>query len=429
MNEKQYENHPVIEPKAPKKHPRVLFILALVLCLSLIFSLIGHFSVAAVRQNGLMSWINTLGKDDDTEFEVEKLKYIYNILKEDYYKDLSDAEIIRAMYSGMLDKMDSQFTFYLTPEENKEISDSMKGEYSGIGAQVAKQNEQYLITDLFDGSPALEAGLRIGDVFVKIGDQEVADFADVSSLAAAVRGEEGTTVKIVVFRPSENKEMEFEVKRGKITNSNLHYEMLEDGIGYIRIGEFNSGVSDNFIAAIKDLQKQGVKTLIFDLRNNGGGYVHEVVRMLSYLLPKGELAVAKGRMDGKPFEEPWMSEGPAQVPDNWKYQILINKYSASASELFSGCLRDYDKATLIGEKSFGKGVGTITKELVDGSAIQITNFHYYLPKGQCVQGEGLEPQVKVSLPEDKQGLPLGQLTREEDTQLQKAIELAKEVIK
>lgn len=367
----------------------------------------------------------TISEDEETQQEWAKLCQIYSLLRNNYYRDLSDAEMIRAMYDGMCEKMDSPYTFYLSSEDNAAVEEAMQGSYSGIGAQVSYQDGNYTISDIFDASPAAEGGLRIGDLILEVEGEAVSLFKDVSQLAAAVRGEDGSELEILVYRPSENKEYRLTLTRRKIQNANLHSEMLEDDIAYIRIAEFNSGVSLNFRQAVEDLLNRGAKTFIFDLRNNGGGYVHEVVAMLDYLLPREVIATARGRMDGKPFEENWDSIHEASVPEELRYTILINRFSASASELFSGCLRDYGKAVLVGEKSFGKGVGSITENFTDGSALQITNFHYYLPGGDNLQDNGLLPQIPVELPEEKMGVPISQLSPEEDTQLQAAIREAK----
>ncbi|NLZ71058.1 MAG: S41 family peptidase, partial [Clostridiaceae bacterium] len=165
------------------------------------------------------------------------------------------------------------------------------------------------------------------------------------------------------------------------------------------------------------------KNVIFDLRNNGGGYVDEVLDMLDYLLPEGLLITEVGRRDGKDFEVEEYSDEYMGVPEDMKYVCLINQNSASASELFSGCLRDWEKAQLVGEKSFGKGVGTITKFLNDGSAVQITNFYYNLPNGENIDGEGLEPDYLVELPEDVKNVIVSRINLEQDLQLKKAIEI------
>ncbi len=423
---------------APKRWPLTVLALLVIVALVSVYILPQIFLTQKTKEKAaglqdqsqisqlVLPALNLQNPDPATLKELQKLQLIYDTLKNEYFRELTDAELVEAMYAGLLDEMDSPYTFYMDSDEYSTMQDSMQGEYSGIGAQVSKQDDVYLISDIFDDSPAAQAGLRIGDRFISINGKEVSEFSDVTTLAAEVRGETGTQVTIEVFRPSDNQVHTLEVTRGKVENANLKAELLTPEIGYIRILEFNSGVADNFIKALDAFQKQGVQSVIFDVRNNGGGYVYEVTKMLDYLLPAGKLAVAKGRVDGQDYEEDWTSKAKVGVPEEWKYAILINQFSASASELFSGCLRDYDKAVLVGEQSFGKGVGTITRELTDGSALQITNFHYYLPKGDCVEGEGLPPQIEVSLDKELAGLPLGQLDHADDSQLQAALDYIQE---
>jgi carboxyl-terminal processing protease len=162
---------------------------------------------------------------------------------------------------------------------------------------------------------------------------------------------------------------------------------------------------------------------VIDLRDNGGGYANECVNMLDVLLPPQDVVTVRGREDGEDYEEKWSTTTAALVPDSMTYVILLNEYSASASELFSGVLRDLGKATLVGEQTYGKGVGTLTWDLEDKSAIQITTFEYFLPKGESINEIGLVPDYEVSLSPEAETKALSLLTLEEDTQLQKALEI------
>jgi len=361
--------------------------------------------------------------DEESEAALEKFNVVKDLLFENYYIELTYPEIIEAMTTGMLENLGSPYTYYLSPEDVAEMEESMSGVYSGIGATVEKVDTYFQVSDLTEDSPADKAGMMINDVFVSVDDNLAKDYDDVSALAKDIRGEEGTTVTIVVFRPSENREYTFEIERKEITNSNIHSRMINDEIGYIRIVTFNDSVSDNFIDAMEKLQEEGAKNVIFDLRNNSGGYVDEVLNMLDYLLPEGLLITEIGRRDGVPFELEEYSDDFMGVPEDMKYVCLMNQNSASASELFSGCLRDWDKAKLVGETSFGKGVGTITKFLSDGSAVQITNFYYNLPSGENIDGEGIEPDYLVELPDEVKNIIVSRINLEDDLQLQKAIEL------
>lgn len=224
-----------------------------------------------------------------------------------------------------------------------------------------------------------------------------------------------------MYRPSESKDIKFTVIRKKIASVSVKSKMLTPTIGYVQIREFSAGVSQQFIAAMDSLQAQGAKNIVFDMRNDSGGLATEVIAMLDYLLPEGTIATIKGRKDGEPFAESWTSNAAMGVPATMRYAILTNGMTASASELFSGCLRDYDKAWLIGEQTFGKGSGTNSYNLADGSAVNITTFLYYLPKGSSIEEVGLTPDQPVTLPETSAGLSIYQMTLEQDTQLGAAI--------
>ncbi len=362
----------------------------------------------------------------DNQEALEKLNIMFKLLKDNYYEELSDSEIINAMMVGMLENIGSPYTFYMSPEYVIEMEDSMSGSYSGIGATVEKISNYYQISDIVEDSPADQAGLMINDMFVKVDGHDATEYEDVSSLASDIRGEEGTSVEVIVFRPSENKEMTFDIVRKNITNSNIHSRMLNSDIGYVRIVSFNKDVAENFIDAVDQLQEQGAKHIVFDLRNNGGGYVDEVLAMLDYLLPEGTMITEVGRRNGEPYELEERSDEDMGVPENMRYICLMNNNSASASELFAGCLRDWGKAELVGKTSFGKGVGTITKYLSDGSAVQITNFYYNLPNGENINDIGLDPDYEVELPDEYENVIVSRIPENEDAQLEKAIKVLSE---
>jgi carboxyl-terminal processing protease len=361
--------------------------------------------------------------DPDTEAALEKLQTVYRAVNERYFEELSDAELLEAMTRGLVNELDNPYTFYLSAEENEQIEESMSGQYSGIGAFVAINKENLVeVTELIENSPAEAADILIGDVFVEVNGQDVTQLNDINAVAALVRGPEGTTVDLVLYRPALNDQVAVTVERRKITTASVAHRMLEESIGYVQVREFSQHVSDNFISAVDDLVSQGADHLVIDLRNNSGGLATEVIDMLDYLLPRATLATVRGRDDGQPFEVSWDSDKQMGVPETMRYAILVNTFSASASELFSGCLRDYEKAVLIGEQTFGKGSGTITIPLDDGSAINLTNFLYYLPKGLSIEGVGLAPDQTVSLPDEARSISINRLTREQDTQLSAAIE-------
>ena len=351
-----------------------------------------------------------------------KLQAIYDAIQSDYYAALSEKELIEAMARGLVNEMDSPYTMYLTSDQVQRIDDSMSGEYSGIGAYVTLNPDGIvMITDVIENSPAEEAGLMVGDLFMEVDGEDVSGYGDVNAVAALVRGLEGTSVELVLYRPSEQDYVTLDVDRRVISTESVVHKMLTPAIGYIHIREFSQQSGQKFIAAMNDLQTQGAIEIIFDLRNNTGGLAHEVIQMLDYLLPEAVIATLKGRRDGVEFSESWKSDDRVGVSGDMRYAILVNEISASASELFAGCLRDYDKARLIGEQTMGKGSGTITIRLEDGSAINLTNFLYYLPEGESIEGVGIEPHEFVTLPEEAAGLTITRIPLELDSQLQAAM--------
>lgn len=360
---------------------------------------------------------------EENRAALEKLNILIQLVKDNYYVELSDQDILDSMMKGMTDNLGSPYTFYMTPEYVQESKESMAASYSGIGATIEKISDYYQVSDIVEDSPADQAGLMINDMFVSVDGKDATEYEDVSSVAMDVKGEEGTSVEIKVFRPSDNKEYTFNIVRKTISNSNIHSRMLNDELGYVRIVSFSEDVSVNFIEAVDRLQAEGAKNIVFDLRNNGGGYVHEVLAMLDYLLPEGKLITEIGRRDGEDYELEEHSDAEMGVAEDMRYICLMNGNSASASELFAGCLRDWEKAELVGETSFGKGVGSITKYLNDGSAVQITNFYYNLPNGENINDIGLEPDYEVELPEDIQNVIVSRIPEGEDLQLEKAIEI------
>ncbi len=369
---------------------------------------------------------DTLGLVDTSKPEnqaaLDKLRRIYTLVDNDFVNELTDAQLIEAMARGLVTELKNPYTFYLSAEQNRQITESFSGNYYGIGAMVALNRDgQAQVTELTAGSPAIEAGVKLGDIFLEVDGKDVSKVSDVTELAALVRGKEGTKVTIRFYRPSSAETLTFSIERHAIASTSVVSRMLETGIGYIQIREFSTGVSARFLSAVAQLQKDGARHIVIDLRNNGGGLANEVLDMLDHLLPETEMTRFIGRRSGQPFTEIKKSDASSNVPADMHYAILINEMTASASELMGGCLRDLGKARLFGVKSFGKGSGTITVQLDDGSAVNLTNFLYYLPKGENIEGKGLTPDEPVTLPDDAKGESLALLDPARDTQLQAGI--------
>ena len=362
--------------------------------------------------------------DAETKAKAQKLAQALNAFQNNFYRELSSAELLEAMTAGLPNNLGSPYSYYMTAEEFASMQDSNAGHYSGIGARIT-QNLQgsFEFIDITPASPAEAGGLKSGDIITSVDGTKAEDFPNTTSLANKVKGPEGTRVILGIYRPSEGREFEVELTRRTIEAVYISHKMLENQTGYLAISEFSSNMPEQFETALKDLLQNGAKNIVFDLRNNPGGDAMAVQQVLDMLLPEGVVASVKGRENGEFFEETWTSTDGQLVPEDMKFVVLLNKNSASASELFAGALRDRVAATIIGEQSFGKGSGTRFYTLEDGSAVNVTIFLYYFPGGDTPEGAGITPDIEVKLPDAAAGKAISQLTPVEDTQLTEAIKV------
>ncbi len=360
--------------------------------------------------------------DPEAKIQAEKLAQMIETLQNNYYKVLSPSEIIEAMGIGLANSMDSKYTYYLSREDVQAFMESLEGNYSGIGATVSQDQETklYSIVSVVAKGPAEKAGLQAGDVIFAIDGQAAEQFANVQELANRVRGEKGSKVRMTIIR--DGKQVDVTLTRAQVEVEFIHTRMLNDSVGYMQITEFSNNLIEPFKKGLDELLKAGAKDIVFDLRNNPGGSAESVVKVLDQLLPEELLVTIKGRENGKPYTRTWESGPDRMVPDDMRYAILVNGNSASASELFSGVLRDHGKAVLVGEKTYGKGSGTSLYTMDDGSGINVTIFNYYLPSGELIEGKGLLPDIPAEAVDPKhQATPLYKLEPKDDDALTKAI--------
>ncbi len=352
-----------------------------------------------------------------------KLKLLEQCADQYFLFDTPDAEKYQDnIYKGFMNALDDPYSCYYTADEYQTLMESTSGSYEGIGVVVSQNVQTKVITVVrpFEGCPGAEAGMLPGDILVEVAGNDVSD-TDVSTVVSWIKGEGGTTVDIRVYRESEQKYYDFTVERKQIEVPTVAYEMLDDHIGYVQVTEFDEVTSDQYIAAVDDLKAQGMEGLIVDIRDNPGGLLSCVVDMLDYMLPEGTLV----------YTEDKNGEGDTYTSDAEHYfdlplAVLVNGNSASASEIFSGAIQDYKAGTIVGTQTFGKGIVQSILPFNDGSAIKITVSRYFTPNGVCIHGTGITPDVEVELDEDlKTKLTI---EKDEDNQLQKAIENVKEQI-
>ena len=353
----------------------------------------------------------------------EKLTEIESLMNEYYLDELDSEQIETWLYKGAVAGLGDPYAAYYTQEEYQSLRDSTNGSYCGIGVEISQNISTGIvtITRVFEDGPAMEAGIRPGDILYKVGDEE-ATGQDLNMIVSMIKGEENTEAHISVVRDGEDDYLEFQVKRRTIEIQTVGYNMLEDQIGYISITSFDDVTTDQFMKAMDDLESQGLEGLVIDLRNNGGGLVSSVCAILDRLLPEGLIVYTEDKY-GNREEETSDAENYFDKP----LVVLVNGNSASASEIFAGAIKDYELGSLVGTTTYGKGIVQKIYPLSDGTAVKLTVSKYYTPKGNNIHGIGIDPDVEIDLDEDLKKEAV--VTVGEDNQVQKAIEVLKEEMK
>lgn len=355
----------------------------------------------------------------------EKLSQIEDLVDELYlFEDQIEPDKGEAgVYQGFIFGLNDPYAAYYTPEELASFMDETKGTYCGIGAMVSQDVRTQIstIVRVFEGSPAEEAGILPGDVIYKV-DGELMAGVDLTLLVNNyVKGEEGSQVAITVYREDTGEYVDLTVTRRFIDVQTVSGKMLEDGIGYVSVIEFDEVTAKQFKDKIEDLRGQGMERLIIDLRDNPGGELNTVVSMADYLIGDGGRILTISDKYGN--EEIYKAEDGHSL--DIPMVVLVNENSASASEVLTGALKDYDAATVVGTQTFGKGIVQSLIPLSDGSAVKLTTSHYYTPGGLDIHGKGISPDVEVELGDEARRMAV--IPQELDNQLQKGIEVIKDI--
>lgn len=392
------------------KGQKIYQIVMLVIITALISSLVT--AIVVNERLTSSSSVEKIAEGDGVTGIETRLAYIRTMLEEDYLGELDDEQMLETAIKGYVAGVGDEYTTYYTPEEMNEQYETAVGNYVGIGIYMIVNYEQGTITvvEPMEGSPALEAGLKEGDIIIKVNGEEVT-VDNVSDMSNKIKGEEGTKVKLEIKRDSET--FEVEVERKKIEVSHINSRMLEDNIAYIQVTDFDGGAAKEFKENYQDLKSKGATSLIIDLRDNGGGVVNEAIDMLEMICDKGSTLLIEIDKQGNEEVEKSEESPIIDVP----IVVLVNGNSASASEIFAGALKDYNKATIIGTKTYGKGVIQTLTKLSDGSGLKMTTDEYCTPSRNKINKVGIEPNITVELPDE-----IEELTDENDTQLKKAIE-------
>lgn len=371
----------------------------------------------------LVSVSENVAKDLSEVKDVKKYELLFQVrdaLLTKYDGEIDDEDLLEAAIKGMTDSLNDPYTVFMNEEEYKSFVEQSEGHFVGIGAQLGIKDDKITVVAPIEGSPAEKAGLKSGDVILKVDDVEITE-PNLDETVSMIRGEQGKTVVLTVERNGSTQEIS--IIRDEIEMVSVKGEIIDGNIGYIEISSFDENVSEEFKSKITELKSQGMEGMILDLRGNPGGFLNEAVKVASQFIPKGEVITYTIDKYGNKQESKSVGGEAKGMP----LVILIDGGSASASEVVTGALRDYEAGTIIGTTSFGKGIVQQLIEFSDGNGgLKVTTSKYYTPNGENIHKIGITPDIEVTLPEE---LSTQGYTRDLDTQLNKGLEVIKEKIK
>jgi len=372
------------------------------------------------------------GRQSEDEYKYLRMfTDVLRIIKENYVEPVNTKDLIYGALNGMTKSLDP-FSSFFTPKQYESFRQETEGEFGGVGIEIGMEKGRPVVISPIEGTPAFRAGIKPGDVILEIDGEDTSNMSLID-VVQRIRGKVGTKVQLTIYRKGMEKPMKIELERALIKIESVKWTTLGD-VGYIKLSQFNENVSLQVEKALKELTSQRVKGIILDLRNDPGGLLSEAVNVASLFLPEGKLVVYTRGRNGE--TQKYFARRKPVVPDDLPVIVLINKGSASASEIVAGALQDYKRAIIVGEKSFGKASVQNIIPLEDGSALKLTVAYYYTPLGRLIHNKGIVPDVQVAM-DEKQEEALQEAIRqkklegksglillpEKDPQLSKAIEL------
>lgn len=352
------------------------------------------------------------------EYTTSKVEVIQDTIEQYYLEGVGQETLENGIYSGMVNSLKDPYSVYYSAEELKEIQMSTEGIYYGIGAYISKgaTDEFCTISGVIENTPAQEADLREGDIIYEI-DGVSAQGMETTEVVSLIKGEEGTKVVLTLYREGEEDYLKVEVERRKIESPTVTFEMMENEIAYIQITEFDDVTEQQFSEALTEARAMGMKGLLLDLRSNPGGNLSTVCEIARMVLPKGLIVYTEDKYG---VRDEYTSDGKntLEVPA----VVLVNDYSASASEILAGAMKDHGVATIMGTTTFGKGIVQRIISLSDGSAVKLTVSKYYTPSGSDIHEKGIEPDIEVIFDSD------AYYEKDVDNQIQEGIRVLEEQI-
>lgn len=360
------------------------------------------------------------GRQYDDLAAFKKLMDIKSILTKGYLTDVEPSTLYEGAFKGMAASLNDPYTVYMTQKEYSDFMTETSGNYAGVGLVVSADDKgNIVVVSPIKGSPAETAGIKAMDIIIAVDDKPVSG-KDLDAAVAMMKGEPGTTVKVTVTRADSDQPLSFNIKRDIIKLETVSYEKLNNDIGYIRMTMFDEHTDEDFKNAVNELKSQNVEGLILDLRDNPGGLLDVCVDIADEILPKATIVYTEDRNGKRDYN--YSDDKALGLP----MVVLVNGGSASASEILAGAIRDNEVGTLVGTKTFGKGLVQTMYRFDDGSGLKYTIAKYYTPKGTDIQGKGITPDVVVELP--KEVAQEVNIPRDKDNQLKKAIEVLEQKI-
>lgn len=395
-----------VETKKKKKPGRIKKLILTLLVLSVGFSGGLLFAYSGVLSGGSLNYVSV----------IKKLNMLQEYIDAYYLDDYEQENLESGLLNGFMSGLGDPYSCYYTKEDYQSLTEEDSGEYKGIGITVMQDSltGEVVIEQVMKDQPAYKAGIESGDVITAV-DNEKVEGLRLNEVVHRIKHSKDEKVKISISR--EEKELEFLVDKANIVIQSVESEMKEGTIGYISVSQFIENTDEQFIEAVDKLEKEGMTGLVLDLRDNGGGLVDSCVNMVSRIIPEGDLIVYTEDKNGGKIEYNSNSDKVLDVP----IVILVNEDTASASEIMTGCLKDYGLAEVLGTQTFGKGIVQSIVPFVDGSAMKLTVAKYYTPKGNDIHKVGIEPDIKMEISETE--WKAAQKNPEKDTQLKKAIRL------
>ena len=401
------------EPKKFKTY-KIIMLIILVAFITFLITSIGMYQYFTNDGFGK----SLIAKSKENEELVETLDNYRRIIDKYYLGEIDEEKLKEGAIAGYIEGLGDEDTEYISKEDMEDYMADTTGNFVGVGIYMVEDTEANKIMVLapIKGSPAEKAGIQPGDYIISV-DGVTYTGEQMTEASNNIKGEEGSKVKIQILRDDET--LEFELTRENIKVNPVEGEVLENNIGYIEFSSFDDGTAEEFETKFQELEAQGIKSLIIDLRNNGGGIVDEALEIANYILEKDSVILYEVDKDNNETVEKTTDDPIINMP----IVVLTNENTASSSEILAGALKDHKKATIVGEKTYGKGVIQQLLTLPDGSGLKITSEKYLTPNRTEINKVGIEPDEKVELPESITNVL--NVEKNDDTQLQKAIEILK----